>query len=92
MGGSARGAAVGRLSLNKGGVDVLEEDERLRRHRREGVREAVVGQARVGEVEDADVVADLARDGRNEGGLAAARDAVQQVASPVGDTAVDVPG
>ena len=91
MGGSARGAAVGRLPLNKGGVDVLEEDERLRRHRREGVREAVVRQARVGEVEDADVVADLARDGGDKGRLAAARLAVHEVAASIRDAAVGVP-
>mmetsp|Transcript_25943 Transcript_25943/g.83812 ORF Transcript_25943/g.83812 Transcript_25943/m.83812 type:complete len:319 (-) Transcript_25943:264-1220(-) len=90
--GDKRGAPVARVPVfEEGRVDVFQQDEGGGRRVGEGVGEAVIGQAWLGKVEHANVVADASRECRNERGFARAGSPVEQVASAVRDASGDVP-
>lgn len=80
-----------RAAVAEGGVDVLEQHESALGDDSQQVIEPVVGQAAFAQVQDGDVVVQMAGEGLDEGALAAAGRAVQEVAAAVGDATVVVP-
>lgn len=72
-------------SARKRRVDVLEKHHAPLRRVRQQVIELVVGEAALGQVQDADVVVERASEGLDEGGFSGSGRAVQEVASPVWD-------
>ena len=80
------------VSRHEGRVNVLEQEDGVAREVRYPRLEHGVRHRAVGEVEHGDAEAEVAGQGEDEAGLAAARGSVQQHPPPVGDPPVSVPG
>lgn len=73
------------------GIHVLEDQGGIGRDRRQDMAQSAIVELRRGEIEKGQIQPQLAGQGADQAGLAGAGRALEQIASPPGDTALRVP-